>query len=90
MPKTNVQSATASARVATSIADSSSCGAPTAERASRQCGAWGETMANLEKPKLAMARAAAPIFSGLRGETRMISMQSRRPGWVLSVGKRRL
>ena len=48
-----------------------------AERASRQWGAYGATTASRENPKLAMARATAPILSGLRGETRTISMRSR-------------
>ena len=44
--------------------------APTADFASRQCGSYGATTARRVKPKLAMARAAAPILRGLRGETR--------------------
>ena len=51
--------------------------APTADFASRQCSSYGATTARRAKPKLAMARAAAPILRGLRGETRTTSSASR-------------
>ena len=43
--------------------------APTADRASRNATSYGFTTRRREKPKFAMARAAAPILSGLRVDT---------------------
>src|SRR5438445_12079240 len=65
-----LQSATASATVLNSVACASSRSAPTAERASRKANSYGLTTRRWKKPKLLMARAAAPMLRGLRGLTR--------------------
>jgi len=72
VPTTSVQSATASATLSQTSALAKSSLAPTAERASRNEGSYGETSRNCEAPKFAMARATAPILSGLRVRTRMM------------------
>lgn len=51
--------------------------APTAERASCQEASKGWTTRRSAKPKLAMARAAAPMFRGLRVCTSTTQMRSR-------------
>src|SRR6266853_163048 len=71
-----VQSATASARLLNSSARARRGEAPTAERASRKANSYGFTTRRWKKPKLLMARAAAPILSGLRGATRMTRRRS--------------
>src|SRR5438445_12584209 len=71
-----LQSATASATVLNSVACASSRSAPTAERASRKANSYGFTTRRWKKPKLLMARAAAPMLRGLRGATRMRRKQS--------------
>ncbi len=86
VPITSVQSATASPRHSVVFAFCSKSGAPTADRASRQCGAKGATTVSREKPKLAMARAPAPILRGLRGDTSTTPMRS---SWV-AVSKQSL
>ena len=50
--------------------------APTADRASRKARSYGFTIRKREKPKLHMARAAAPIFRGFRVETRTTQRRS--------------
>src|ERR1700733_15252354 len=50
--------------------------APTAERASRNAGSYGFTTRKSRKPKLLMARAAAPIFNGLRVDTSTMRTRS--------------
>src|SRR5713226_3645430 len=72
----SVQSATASATVLNSSARASSGSAPTAERASRKASSKGFTTRRWKKPKLLMARAAAPMLRGLRGATRMTRRRS--------------
>src|SRR5579864_23474 len=70
VPTTRAQSATASASDRNSSADSRISRAQTADRASRNATSYGFTTRSRENPKLNMARAAAPIFNGLREETR--------------------
>src|SRR5205814_10603558 len=70
VPTTIVQSATASATLVYSSAFDNSAAAPTAERASRKAASYGDTTRRLRKPKLLMARAAAPMLRGLRAATR--------------------
>src|SRR5882672_9415174 len=65
-----VQSATASARLLNSSARARRGEAPTAERASRKANSYGFTTRRWKKPKLLMARAAAPMLRGLRGLTK--------------------
>ena len=69
VPTTSEQSATASATESNSWALLSSAEAPTAERASRKPAAYGLTRRRRRVPKLLIARAAAPMLSGLRGRT---------------------
>ena len=69
VPTTSVQSATASATVLYSSAFASSLDAPTAETASRNAFSYGTTTRKRWKPKLLMARAAAPMLSGFRAAT---------------------
>jgi len=69
VPTTSEQSATASATESNSCALLSSAEAPTAERASRKATAYELTRRRSRGPKLLMARAAAPMLSGLRGRT---------------------
>ena len=69
VPTTSVQSATASATLSYSSALASSSAAPTADRAVRKAFSYGFTTRSREKPKLLMARAAAPILRGLRDDT---------------------
>ena len=59
---------------------------PTAERASRKEGSNGCATRSWRKPKLLMARAAAPILSGLRAATSTICKRSNcgAPGKVAS------
>src|SRR6266852_2353432 len=70
VPTTSVQSATASATLWNSSALARSEEAPTAERASRNATWNGFTTRRRKKPKLLMARAAAPMLRGLRVATR--------------------
>ena len=70
VPTTNAQSATASATVVNSSAEANNGAAPTAERASRNATSYGFTTRSRVQPKLAMARAAAPMFNGFRGATK--------------------
>ncbi len=70
VPITREQSATASATLWYCSADCKTADAPTAERASRNDSSKGFTTRNRDSPKLLMARAAAPMFRGLRVETR--------------------
>src|SRR5712664_1788291 len=70
VPTMRVQSATASARLLNSSARARRGEAPTAERASRKANSYGFTTQRWKKPKLLMARAAAPMLRGLRGLTR--------------------
>jgi len=79
VPTTNLQSAMASATVAYSFAWASKPAAPTAERASRNAISYGRTTRRWGAPKLLMARAAAPMFSGFRVATRTTRRFSR---WV--------
>src|ERR1700681_2478822 len=72
VPTTSVQSATAASTLGYSRALSSIAPARTAERASRKATSYAFTRRRSVNPKLLMARAAAPMFSGLRGATRMI------------------
>ena len=74
---TRVQRVSDSGKDVDSEAFNSKSGAPTAERASRQVRSKGSTTDRVVRPKLAMARAAAPILRGLRGATRTTSMRSR-------------
>src|SRR5580693_10087755 len=69
VPTTNAQSATAAATVVNSSAEANNGAAPTAERASRNATAYGFTTRSRVHPKLAIARAAAPMFNGFRGAT---------------------
>src|SRR5580700_5870453 len=69
VPTTSAQSATASATLSNSSAFARTDAAPTAERASRYAGSYGFTTRRCENPKLLIARAAAPMFKGLRVET---------------------
>ncbi len=69
VPTTSVQSATASATLLYSSALASSSAAPTADRAVRKAFSYGFTTRSREKPKLLMARAAAPMLRGLRDDT---------------------
>ena len=84
---TSVQSATASTSVSVRFAFWTRPSAPTADlisdNISGQRGSHGATTVRSERPKLAMARAAAPMLSGLRGETRMTSSELR----LISMGK---
>src|ERR1700683_5358715 len=50
--------------------------APTADRASRNAGSYGFTTRKCRNPKLLIARAAAPIFNGLRVDTSTIRTRS--------------
>ena len=59
----------APATVVNSSAEVNNGAAPTAERASRNATSYGFTTRNRVQPKLAMARAAAPMFNGFRGAT---------------------
>src|SRR5882724_9596651 len=59
-----------SATVLNSSARASSGSAPTAERASRKANSYGFTTRRWKKPKLLIARAAAPMLRGFRGATR--------------------
>src|SRR6266850_2883319 len=70
VPTMRVQSAMASARLLNSSARARRGEAPTAERASRKANSYGFTTRRWKKPKLLMARAAAPMLRGLRGLTR--------------------
>ena len=54
----------------------SSAEAPTAERASRNATSYGFTIRRRAKPKLLMARAAAPMLRGLRVATRTTRRRS--------------
>src|SRR5438132_10643776 len=72
----SLQSATASATVLNSVACASSRSAPTAERASRKANSYGFTTRRWQKPKLLMARAAAPMLRGFRGATRTTRRRS--------------
>src|SRR5713101_493064 len=76
VPTTRVQSATASARLLNSSARARRGEAPTAERASRKAKSYGATTRRWKKPKLLMARAAAPMLRGLRGLTRTTHKRS--------------
>src|SRR5205085_3913754 len=67
-----------------SSAFESSADAPMAERASRNATSYGFTTRRRWKPKLLMARAAAPILSGLRVATRT----TRRPSNSAGTGKK--
>jgi hypothetical protein len=71
-----VQSATASATFLNCSAAFKTDEAPTAERASRKDSSYGFTTRKRDNPKLFIARAAAPIFRGLRVETRMTQSRS--------------
>jgi hypothetical protein len=57
------------ADVVNSSAEANNGAAPTAERASRNATSYGFTTRSRVQPKLAMARAAAPMFNGFRGAT---------------------
>lgn len=70
VPITREQSATASATLEYSRAVVKMEVAPTADLASRKAWSYGLTTRRPRKPKLLIARAAAPMFSGLRVETR--------------------
>ena len=65
----DIQSATASPTLWNSSADARTSAAFTAERASRNATAYAFTTRSEVQPKFCMARATAPIFRGLRGET---------------------
>ena len=69
VPTTSQQSATASATVANSSAFCSTAEAPTADTASRNAFAYGCTTRRYAAPKLLIARATAPKFSGFRVPT---------------------
>src|SRR5215472_18864737 len=69
VPTTSEQSATASANDLNSSARASRGAAATAERASRNASSYGFTTRRCRNPKLLIARAAAPRFSGFRGAT---------------------
>src|SRR5258708_7415366 len=69
VPTTKPQSRVASAIESTSSAWARSAAAPTAETASRKALSYGVTTRRWNAPKLLMARAAAPILSGLRERT---------------------
>ena len=56
------------------LAFSNTSEASTADRASRHVGSYAAATASRAKPKLAIARAAAPIFSGFRGDTSTTSI----------------
>src|SRR5437588_9546023 len=79
VPITSEQSATACATLLYCSALWSRGAAPTAERASRKEASYGFTTRSRRNPRLLMARAAAPILSGLRVET---STTQRRPNSV--------
>src|SRR5882724_9764488 len=70
VPTTMVQSATASATVAKSLAFARTEEAPTADLASLNATSYGFTTRSCVNPKLLIARAAAPILSGFLGATR--------------------
>jgi hypothetical protein len=55
--------------VVNSSAEANNGAAPTAERASRNATSYGFTTRSRVQPKLAIARAAAPMFNGFRGAT---------------------
>src|SRR5882762_895659 len=76
VPTTRVQSRTASARLLNSSAQARTGEAPTAERASRKANSYGFTTQRWKKPKLLIARAAAPMLRGLRGLTRTTRKRS--------------
>src|SRR5579863_5695868 len=69
VPTTRLQSRIAPSTVLCSSALANSEAAPTAETASRNAFSYGVTTRNWYAPKLLMARAAAPILSGLRVRT---------------------
>jgi len=69
VPITRLQSRVASATELNSSARARSGAAPTAETASRKAFSYGVTTRRWSAPKLLIARAAAPIFSGLRERT---------------------
>src|SRR5579883_3243668 len=69
VPTTSEQSATASAIVANSFAPAITSPAPTADRASLHAFPYGSTARNSAAPKLLIARATAPKFSGFRVRT---------------------
>ncbi len=69
VPTTSQQSPTASATVANSSAFCSTPEAPTADTASRNAFAYGCTTRRCTAPKLLIARATAPKFSGFRVPT---------------------
>src|SRR4029077_9797005 len=83
VPTTSEQSDTASPTLLNCSASASREAAPTAERASRNAGSYGFTTRRCRKPKLLMARAAAPMFRGLRVETSTTQRRSNSDG----VGK---
>lgn len=83
VPTTNEQSATASPTLEYCSALASNGAAPTAERASRKDASNGFTTRRWRKPMLLMARAAAPILSGLRVDTSTTFRRSKSDG----VGK---
>jgi hypothetical protein len=66
VPTTSVQSATAPAMAANSFAPAITAPAPTADCASRHAFPNGSTHRNSAAPKLLIARATAPRFSGFR------------------------
>src|SRR5205823_5089735 len=76
VPTTREQSATASATLPYCSARASNGAAPTAERASRNDASYGFTTRNRRKPRLLMARAAAPMLSGLRVDTNTTQRRS--------------
>src|SRR5882762_665314 len=69
VPTTSEQSATASASDANSFARASNSPAPTADFVSLQAFSYGRTARNSIAPKLLIARATAPTFSGFRVPT---------------------
>src|ERR1700751_4127186 len=80
VPITRVQSRVASATESCSLAFARSGAAPTAETASRKAFSYGVTTRRWNAPKLLIARAAAPMFSGLRVRTNTIRKFSRLAG----------
>src|SRR5690349_4741813 len=76
VPTTRLQSDTASDTFENRSALFKSWAAPTADRASRNEGSYGFTKRRLLTPKLLIARAAAPMFNGLRVPTRTMHSRS--------------